>query len=195
MIAHRQSRRILALAIAGVLATATLIRAATSTWDGGGVGNQWTDAADWNPNGVPTSTTDVVFGAISPGLEIQLLAAATVNSLTINSANSFTIAGDFFFNNYLDPGTVTRSAGAAGNQVLFEVALKSNEVWNINGSGSLTASDVREIGGSHSLTKNGSGVLIFDDESSNYSGGTIVNAGTLEIDAFDPVGAGPVTIA
>lgn len=53
---------------------------AQSTWDGGGDGSSWSDALNWDPDGVPTNTTDVL---LDGGPTIQLDVAASTLDLTL----------------------------------------------------------------------------------------------------------------
>ena len=43
---------------------------ATKTWDGGGSGTSWSSANNWNPNGVPGSSDNVIINA--PGTTISV---------------------------------------------------------------------------------------------------------------------------
>jgi hypothetical protein len=52
---------------------------AQKTWDGGGDGVNWSDDANWLPDGQPTLTDDVV---IDEGLTITIDANAQCQSLT-----------------------------------------------------------------------------------------------------------------
>ena len=49
------------------------------TWDGGGDGTNWSDANNWNPNGVPTGSDDVIINA--PG--------TTIVGYEINTSDQF----------------------------------------------------------------------------------------------------------
>ncbi len=52
------------------------------TWDGGAGTNNWGDGANWNPDGVPTSSDNVnLNGAVT----IDINVAAVANSLTLNN--------------------------------------------------------------------------------------------------------------
>ncbi len=69
---------------------------AQKTWDGGGDGTSWNDAANWNPNGVPTASDDVV---LNTNVSINVADAETVRKLamssgTLTGAGSVTVAGD-----------------------------------------------------------------------------------------------------
>jgi len=72
----------------------------TKTWDGGAGTNNWADSANWNPDGIPTSTDDVSLMAANT---INVNIAATTRNfslnnssllLTILSGNSLTVSGN-----------------------------------------------------------------------------------------------------
>ncbi|MBZ0267587.1 T9SS type A sorting domain-containing protein [bacterium] len=57
--------------------------AAQATWDGGGDGSSWSDPANWNPDAVPDSTTDV---QLDGGAAVVLDVAAETRDLTLDNA-------------------------------------------------------------------------------------------------------------
>jgi len=57
-------------------------QAATVTWDGGGDGSTWSDAANWDTNSVPGADDDVV---ISTATTVNITGTTTINSLAIGS--------------------------------------------------------------------------------------------------------------
>ncbi|MDX1420627.1 MAG: hypothetical protein R3181_11720, partial [Rubricoccaceae bacterium] len=75
-------RLLLALLPALLLAAPAL---AQKTWDGGAGTTQWTDGANWSPDGVPTSTDDVL---LDGGAVVDLNANATINSLVIRDTGT-----------------------------------------------------------------------------------------------------------
>ncbi|MEK9138942.1 MAG: hypothetical protein AAB393_17620, partial [Bacteroidota bacterium] len=90
------------------------MRATTKTWDGGAGTNNWGDAANWNPDGVPTSSSDVSLTGANT-ININLAASAknfTLNNasltLTILSGNSLTVSGN-----------LTLTAGTLNTQASF----------------------------------------------------------------------------
>jgi fibronectin-binding autotransporter adhesin len=54
-------------------------------WDGGAGTNNWTDASNWNPDGVPGATEDT---RIKIAATVQIASAVTVNGLLIDNASS-----------------------------------------------------------------------------------------------------------
>lgn len=109
-------------------------------------------------------------GTVNANLGSANLNKTTAGILTLNSSNTY--------------GTVTLTQGAIG------------------GSGSITASSfvVQEgsisntLSGSASLAKNTAGTVTLSGISNNYSGGTNVNAGTLNANSSGALGSGNVTI-
>ena len=71
--------------------------AALKTWDGGGGNLLWTNATNWNPNGMPTAADDVV-NDVSAQITVTLSANSTINSLlliddlTVSATATLTIA-------------------------------------------------------------------------------------------------------
>jgi hypothetical protein len=53
------------------------------TWDGGGDGSSWEDAANWSGDSVPTSFDDVV---IAPSTTVSIASSTTIYSLTLGNA-------------------------------------------------------------------------------------------------------------
>src|SRR5205814_3222380 len=129
------------------------------------------------------------------------------NSLTINTTTGFSIVCNLPGNPNsflsLGNGDITRNdlAGTeAAQSILMPVLLGANGNWTINGSNSLTVSEVFEsTGAGFSLTKNGSGTLVLGDPTSQlhsaYSGGTQVNDGVLRLQQSSAAGSGPITVA
>jgi len=68
---------------------------AQKTWDGGSDGTSWDDAGNWNPDGVPTGSDDVVVNA--PGTTIVGYEINTSDEFNTMDWQDGTYAGDFFF--------------------------------------------------------------------------------------------------
>ncbi len=75
------------------------LNAATITWDGGGDGTTWTDAANWDTDTVPTLADEAVFnGTAAPTAVVDV--SGIIQRLTVDSgANpaltiSFDLSGD-----------------------------------------------------------------------------------------------------
>ena len=153
------------------------------TWTG--AGTEWTDGTNWssNPdvpdstatftnNGAPTSVT------ISDEAEIntmQFTAAAPAYSFNISSA--FSIAG------------IDNSSAFAPSFILNNGAVLSFEI----DDGSNTTFP-GTISGSGSLVKEGEGTLTLWGNNS-YTGGTLVNEGTLTVGSNTALGTGTLSLA
>lgn len=151
--------------------------AATRTWDGGGADNQWSTAANWSGNIVPTAADDVVFDATSVK-NATVDAAFTVNSLAINIGYAGTITqnADLIVNS-----SFVQSAGAfqggASNLTLSSLSLSGGAF--AGGSGLISG------GFGSTLTQSGGAFSSLGDVSVfsfSLSGGTF-NApnGTLTV--------------
>jgi outer membrane autotransporter protein len=166
-----------------LLAPGAVYAQVDGTWQGPGA--EWTDGTNWssNPdvpdntatfdnNGAPTSVT------ISNDAEIatmQFTAAAPAYSFTISSA--FTIAG------------IDNSSAFAPSFILNSGGVLSFEI--DNGS-NLAFSGA--ISGSGSLVKDGEGTLTLSGNNS-YTGGTLVNEGTLAVGSNTALGTGTLFLA
>ena len=67
-----------------ILLTQINVNAVTRTWDGGGANNNWSTAANWSGDSIPTSADEIVFDGTSVK-NSTVDAAFTVNSIAINS--------------------------------------------------------------------------------------------------------------
>ncbi|HEY1790192.1 MAG TPA: autotransporter-associated beta strand repeat-containing protein, partial [Verrucomicrobiae bacterium] len=99
-------------------------------------------------------------------------------------SNQYFFTGDTvtFDNSGLDTPAVNISGTVAPNQM----TVNATQNYTIIGGGVATGS----------LTKSGSGSLLLDDTNNTYAGGTIINAGTLQVgndDTLGTLGTGPVT--
>jgi autotransporter-associated beta strand protein len=198
MPAFHHSLRLLAastLLLVGGLASAQVV------WDGGGSNNRWGTANNWNPNGVPTNTSDVRFDNSIVGTlpsTIQLRANQNARSLTFDTADTLAIInGTGNRTLTLANGTITRTAGSSGNQSLefSTLALAANGNFTINGAGTFTISSVvANSGGTRSVAKNGDGLLVLSGNNT-FSGGLTVNAGTVGFGHNAGAGTGTLTLA
>jgi autotransporter-associated beta strand protein len=84
------------------------------TWDGGAGTNNWGDAANWNPDGVPTSSNDV---SLTGANTININVAAATNNLTLNNASlTLTILSG---NSLTVSGSLTVTTGTLNTQASF----------------------------------------------------------------------------
>ena len=159
----------------------------TGIW---GIAANWKDSVSGGPSGVPGisgyATDTATFGPSAPrGIVVVSLesAAPVLSNLVFNDPNASywilqgtgTTALTLTGTGGSSPAAVTVLSGKHWVDVPF--LLESNLI--VSDSGSLSIFDnITESGGSQSLTLAGGGPLILSGTNS-YSGGTVVDAGTL----------------
>lgn len=182
-------------------------------WRGDSNG-RWDMATNWVGGAAPNSadTNDVIFYATSAGnLTNYLKAAQTLRSLhftnfaagDIEIQQTTTLGGTtaaiMTMDGYGAGATITVDAGVVANINLGGGAgntkLNDNLTITHNGSGLLTFNRQFTSGanGAKTITKEGNGVMTWSG-SSGFTGGTILNAGTLNISSATALGKGPLTI-
>jgi len=201
-----------------------------NTWNGAFLNGQdnWTSDAAGTAFifGTPGVLCDVYFASTnvnSGNLMTTLGADFAINSLTIDTPNAVGIGGNNTLTIAAGSGAgITVEAGSGATTISANVALGGNQTWLNQSSNLLSVTGATVIGsgmnltvdgtgntlisaaiqtGAGSLTKNGIGTLSLSG-ASTYSGGTILNAGTLNIDtssiatgvtpAVSPVSSGPL---
>lgn len=125
-----------------------------------------------------TGTATVDFGANPSGKVLRLGAVGGV--IVASNAGGLTIGSTAGENSVLTAGGAANTAG----EMLFTnhsstAVLTVNSSVNNNGSGVI------------SLTKSGTGLLVLAGTGSTYSGGTVINGGTLRIAGNGSLGATP----
>ncbi|MEI6074996.1 MAG: autotransporter-associated beta strand repeat-containing protein [Verrucomicrobiota bacterium] len=162
-------------------------------WTNSGPGN-WSAGANW--------TNDLGNGAA------PLPAGQTNYALSFNRTGAYTATNDlnsgFLLNQLNFGGTVTlrgnslafTNAGGTGpaiNQnsssavtIANDLAVNSSLTMGGSGGGNITLSGV--ISGAGSLTKTNSGTLILTQTNTTFTGGVILNQGTLAFEANDALG-------
>ena len=164
----------------------------------GSATNLWVDPNNWLNGSVPQNQGDsATFGSgTNPTIDLSG-GTETVSSLTFtNSAGvNYTIIDSVGTGSLVlqglgtSPASVTVVSGS--HSIEAGVALLSNVV--VSGSGALTlgtSSSITDYGAHYSLTMDGAGGTLILSGSDTYSGGTIVQAGTLEVTAADALPAG-----
>lgn len=135
------------------------------------------------------------FWLFVPGGGVLLAATATGNNLTETFNAPMLIASNNFFNNSrADPGSRLVLAGniAASNA---SPPFATTTFSSVAGSGTNIASGVISDGNCvHTVMKSGAGQWTFSGNNT-YSGGTILNQGTLNINHPSALGTGPFTIS
>ncbi|MCX6316539.1 MAG: T9SS type A sorting domain-containing protein [Bacteroidetes bacterium] len=111
---------------------------AQKSWDGGAGSNNWGDANNWNPNGLPAATDPVTIGN---GFTVILNTNATVASLTVgggtsgtltmgnnNTNRTLTVTGNVSVSN----GATFNSAGNGGNNLNIGGNLTNSGTFDMN---------------------------------------------------------------
>jgi len=195
-------------ALFAAIAIASPAGAATFWWNG--TESDWNSVTAWsdnagaatpNPLVLPGSEDDVVFNIASfnTGGTRTLGANQSVRSLTFSSSGSTTLAaGGTNRTLTIGAGGITRSgsggvtlgSNTSGQRVTFSLA--ADQTW----TGGFTTNSI--ISGSGKLTIDGS--MTFDanhgsrtSTRNSYSGGTVINSGTVRLDHGAAFGTGPVT--
>ena len=159
-----------------------------------GTGN-WSTAANWTPNGTPTSANALTINGNGGTSTNDLL--STVQSLAIaSSAGSYTIAGSGngstitlnggIANSSSNNQTISMGINLGDNQVfqsdgnlLLSGALgTSNRTLTVTGAGNVAITNT--ISGNGAIVKAGEGTLTLNG-SNTYTGATTVTAGTLTL--------------
>ena len=183
----------------GVGMTVALKSTCTKTWDGGAATNNWGDANNWNPNGVPTASDDV---SLTGANTINVNVAASTNdmtlnnaglTLTINSSQSLTVTGDLTvtigtLNTQASFPTVSGTTSLAAASTVGYTGAGSQTVAALTYGNLNSASGTNTLGGNvtaaGNLTVSG-GILDLSTFSANRSsaGGTLTvsNGATLKI--------------
>jgi autotransporter-associated beta strand protein len=189
--------------------------AETYNWDGSASGG-WGNGNNWVENAITWGNrTDLIFYSAAANLSTFLGSGGdrTIRSLTFNddadsnvdirltTTSGGTTAANLTFNGGGSGAAITVAAGATAGQhiigaggVTGQIILNDNLVIDHNGSGVLAFG--RIITGNYSVTKNGTGQLSLARANNNtysYSGGFIMNDGSLQTASASGFGTGTVT--
>ncbi len=194
------------LGLATLLGAATSVllapvpRAAANLWTGNSAtSGNWSDAANWGPDGAPVSSNDtaLVFTGSSRLTNTQDLASPFIlNSLTFDAnAGVFVIGGNGldFRTNAAGTTTPTLNQDSTATQTLgMAVTLTNNLAVNVSAAeGGLSI--LGQISGAGGLTKTGAGTLTLSG-TNTYTGDTTVRAGTLAVSGGSFAGAGNFSV-
>jgi VCBS repeat-containing protein len=162
----------------GVGVTVAIKSTCTKTWDGGAATSNWGDAANWNPDGVPSASDDV---SLTGANTINVNVAASTNdltlnnaslTLTVNSAQSLTVTGNFT----VTSGTLNTQAGFPTVSGTTSLAAASTVGYTGSGSQSvaaLTYGNLVSSSGTNTLAGN-----------VTVAGDLTVSGGTLDLSSF-----------
>src|SRR5262245_15271290 len=196
--------------------TSVVLTALDSTliWDGGGTDNNWSTAANWNPDVVPFDGLDLGFPPVGPGNRLSNtndLSGLNVRSITV-SGGEYLIDGNALM---LSSGITVTAPSGAGIDFKPNIALTGAQTFsntgpvasfngqlNLNGfaltiDGTRTSSFAGQITGSGGIVKNGTGTLILEGTGNNYTGITQINNGVvrvLDTNSLGATGAGNHTV-
>ncbi|MGA2257840.1 MAG: PEP-CTERM sorting domain-containing protein, partial [Thermoguttaceae bacterium] len=158
---------------------------APATWTMATSGS-WNTPANWSTGAVPSAAGALV--TLGPGpttpTAVTLDAAQTVGTLTFNNTAGYTLVAGNSGSLILDNtggtigGKIIVLAGTQAIAAPLAIANSGAVVTLSAGSGLDISGNISESGGSQSLTLGGNGQLILSG-SDSYSGGTIVEGGTL----------------
>ena len=172
------------LSLFAVLFVANPTQAATIVWTNTASGN-WSGAANWSPNQVPSSTDNVF---INGGITVTLTASATAASLTLAGTLNVNTPGNMAVANLTLNGGGT--LGGTG-----PVAVNGPFTWSsgiLSSSGGVTLNGTSSLNGASVTTMQLYGVLLnagqltWSGSAANlYMGGTLTNlpTGTITIAA------------
>lgn len=170
-----------------------------ATWNVDADGN-WNTAGNWNPVAVPNSGgTDVNFeNVITAPRTITVDANITTGALTFDSANAYLLipSGGLPPGNLSVEGstiTISNINGDGAHTIANEVSINAALGVTINQGSTGVFTISGNVLGSKSLTKSGTGALTLSGNNS-YSGGTIIDAGTINISGTSSMGSGTVTL-
>ena len=193
---------------------ASPLHAATKIWDGGAATVNWSDAANWNADGAPTSSDAVLLdnSAVNPLPQINAQSGANCGTLTIDGA----ISGTFF--NYAGATPLVTnlhgaSVNAANTGPLINIttnapaSLTANKInFQLRTNGQLFVASGKTFtfsnsyisqNGTRSLTKTGAGTVQFSGSGSSvsFTGGLNIEQGTWNAgtDTEDLPVAGTIT--
>ena len=196
----------------GIYLTVTITQVATvGSWNVDNSGN-WSVAGNWS-GGVPGANTGIAgdtatFAGVTTTAPrtVTLDANESVGAVTMNQANSFTIADGglgktLTLDNKGAGATISASAGTA-NAIQTAVALNDNATATVSSGKSLTVSGV--VSNAPSVTKtlavNGAGTTILSaantyGPSAGSVGTTLSGGGVLQVGNNSALGAGDVSVS
>jgi autotransporter-associated beta strand protein len=168
----------------------------------------WATAGNWSGAAIPGYQSNVAFNTAAGTLSTTLNQDFDINSLTYGTsataattiakgtAGLLTIEADSANGNTAGNGITvnTPSSGTPTQTISANVGLARSQSWTVNSGAILSVGGViSDFGAGLSLTKEGAGTLILT-AASTYTGGTIVNGGTLRLSTVANTIPGSLTI-
>jgi autotransporter-associated beta strand protein len=171
--------------VVGIFALALSAQAQTSFWWTNSVDDAWSNPLAWT-NSAPTApgSNDFVltFQNTAAVTSSNDLGAFTLNQLVFAGTNLTLNGGDLIFKTStgsIVPQILQNSSGAIA--INNNLILSNNLTFAGSGSGAVTVNG--NISGPSALIKSSTGLLVLTNGANAYTGGTLVNAGTLQISA------------
>lgn len=179
------------------------VNAALKTWDRGAKNDNWASAKNWYPNGVPTSSDDVVIPnnsnvtvnteavcasfTINGGKKTNAITISGTNSLTVTNAITIYAGSQSADNKYISVGAGTLSAGSVtmantGNDNRDSYISVSTGTINVSGNITMNGSADRNqivFLGAGTLNIGGTGTITGGTISSAVGGYTALTNGTV----------------
>lgn len=158
----------------------TLTTYMDAVWDGGGTGNGFSAAENWEGDALPSFTGFARAIFASGGDMATVDTPATFTKLTFNANTNFTVAAGAGAVT-LDAGGIKAGAPTTTSRTYTidaDLVLADHQFWSVtnNGSGTTTLmvdGNISDGGAGFNLTKRGNGVLILAG-SNSYSGVTAI---------------------
>ena len=182
----------LSLDISYINSFRSLGTAVERVWYGLGSSDNWSDAANWIGNTAPVNNNSLIFAGSTRLNPANNISALKVNNITFSAdAGAFSIGGNAFTqlnnsrivnysnNSQTISNNIVLKTGTAGGTVNCDTAAII-----LNGI----------ISGANALIKTGLNVLTLNGINT-YTGGTVVNAGTIKIGNARALGIGQLTLA
>ncbi len=189
-------------------------------WDNGDGNSQWGTTNNWNPNVVPSIGSDILLNNtfVTTAQTIDTGANRTIRSLSIDAPFAYTVNNNTLtFDAGSVPGfsgiAVSQTRGVANHAVNSNLALANDITVRNNSTGTLTLGGTIALGsndilfdgtgattaggaisGTGSLTKNDAGTIALN-AANTYSGGTVLNSGTISTNNNTGLGSGALTLA
>ncbi len=180
-------KNLIALLLCSALLGLGVLRAQVS-WDNGNGNSLWATGANWNPNGTPTSSSNVTFGSLGLAQVISLGATSRdVGTLTFTSPYAYTLNGNSGVNLNIATSGSSFTQSGSGNLTLNTGLSFSNPLtMSGTGTGTVTLNGPVSSGASDTLTKSGSFTLVLNG--ANSHDGTVLNSGTLVLGSSSALG-------
>lgn len=182
----------------------------SATWIGSANPDDWDTDTNWQNPATHVNAPSAVANFNSPTPPIPagtpVVRLATVNTrigtLLIDSAQNYTFAqtgaGSLRFEVSAGQSAslnVTTSLGNGAYTISAPVVLNDSLIVTQNSSGIFTISgEISQVSSGKKLTKEGTGVLALTNASNSFSGGIVIDAGTLSVSSDAALGAAGTSV-